>query len=228
MREWQTGDQRALEQLVDGELPPEERRELLERFEADPEGWRRCALAFLEDQAVRGGVCSLIAEAGRPAAKVSPSVRKKPVWRVGVWVAVAASLLFAFAAGRLLPGGSQEPGQPLVAENDAPTANEAVALAEPEPAEPMPEGDVVTLLVRDTDGVAQRVRVPLVEASGDGAPWGAGDRWDGLRKQLANEGYDLQRRRRFAPLFFEQQDRLVPMAVPVDDAYIVPVSRPVY
>ena len=36
--------------LVDGELNEAERRELLLWCERDPEGWRRCALAFLEAQ----------------------------------------------------------------------------------------------------------------------------------------------------------------------------------
>ena len=39
---------------------------------------------------------------------------------------------------------------------------------------------------------------------------------------------DVQARRRYAPLFFEQEDQLVPMIVPVDDAVITPVSLPVY
>ena len=44
-------DPRLLDLLVDGELTPGERRELLTRLDEQPEGWRRCALAFLEAQA---------------------------------------------------------------------------------------------------------------------------------------------------------------------------------
>jgi hypothetical protein len=50
----------------------------------------------------------------------------------------------------------------------------------------------------------------------------------GLRANLQNRGLDVQRRRRYAPMFFEQDDRLLPMVVPVEDTYVVPVSRPVY
>lgn len=39
-----------LDLLVDGELDESNRRELLLWCERDPEGWRRCALAFLESQ----------------------------------------------------------------------------------------------------------------------------------------------------------------------------------
>lgn len=40
-----------LDRLVDNELSPEERRQLLQRLNVEPEGWRRCALSFLEAQA---------------------------------------------------------------------------------------------------------------------------------------------------------------------------------
>lgn len=49
-----------------------------------------------------------------------------------------------------------------------------------------------------------------------------------LRARFRDRGFDLQRRRRFAPMFFEQNQQLVPMVVPVDDTFVVPVSRPVY
>jgi hypothetical protein len=42
-----------IDRLVAGELTEVERRELLLSLESEPDGWRRCALAFLEDQAWR-------------------------------------------------------------------------------------------------------------------------------------------------------------------------------
>ena len=42
-----------LDRLVDDELSPEEYRELLRLIAQDPEGWKRCAQAFLEAQAWR-------------------------------------------------------------------------------------------------------------------------------------------------------------------------------
>jgi hypothetical protein len=50
-REWDDTDM--LDRLVDGELGDREYRELLLRLETQPDGWRRCALAFLEAQAWR-------------------------------------------------------------------------------------------------------------------------------------------------------------------------------
>jgi hypothetical protein len=43
-------DPQVLDRLIDGELADGERRVLLESLERQPDGWRQCALAFLEAQ----------------------------------------------------------------------------------------------------------------------------------------------------------------------------------
>jgi hypothetical protein len=43
-------DPTEVDRLVDGELEPAARRDLLRRLDAAPDGWRSCALAFLEGQ----------------------------------------------------------------------------------------------------------------------------------------------------------------------------------
>jgi hypothetical protein len=43
-------DPQILDRLVDGELAEIERREVLQTLERQPDGWRQCALAFLEAQ----------------------------------------------------------------------------------------------------------------------------------------------------------------------------------
>src|SRR5713101_874206 len=53
------GDNRLLDRLVDGELPDAERRDLLLKFEKEPDAWRRCALAFLEAQTLRQALASV-------------------------------------------------------------------------------------------------------------------------------------------------------------------------
>src|SRR5271165_540757 len=45
-----SAQQRQLDRLVDGELSEADRRVLLLKLEHEPEGWRNCALAFLEAQ----------------------------------------------------------------------------------------------------------------------------------------------------------------------------------
>jgi hypothetical protein len=51
-----------LDRLVDGELGPSQRRELLAALDDEPGAWRRCALAFLEAQSWRRGCRQLAAE----------------------------------------------------------------------------------------------------------------------------------------------------------------------
>ena len=58
-----------LDRLVDGQLSPSESRELLARLDDLADGWRSCALAFLEDRALRSDLQALIQEAfDRPLA----------------------------------------------------------------------------------------------------------------------------------------------------------------
>jgi len=235
MTTWTPDDQRALDALIDDELPQQEREALLHRLEDHPEGWRRCALGFLEDQAVGGGVRAMLA--GEPTARLSePAPQQRTARRGGLWLAAAASLLVAFAAGRLAaPSGEADA---TLASGEGPSVASELpndALAADAPTEPNrdasehpADGDIVTLLVRDADGVDRRVRVPLVDAGSEAVPWQESRGLAGLRGRLIDEGFELRRRRRIAPLFFEEDDRLVPMAVPVEDTFIVPVSRPVY
>jgi hypothetical protein len=49
-----------------------------------------------------------------------------------------------------------------------------------------------------------------------------------LARRLNERGLGLAARRRYAPMFFEQANQFVPMIVPVDDAVVTPVNRPVF
>lgn len=64
-------DIRLLDRLVDGELNETERRNLLLRLEHSHDGWRRCALAFLEAQAWKLEARAVVAE---PAPSVKPTI----------------------------------------------------------------------------------------------------------------------------------------------------------
>lgn len=216
------------DRLVDGELTATERQQLLASLDevavwGNGGGWRRCALAFLESQALRHQLKQMIAEPAEGAAALvtKPQASSAGVRR-GRWLVIAASLLFAFSLGWLTKSPSimseQTPGLAVMQQKEMPLREELLP--------PMSE-DAVTLLVRDTSGKSQRLRVPLMEVEhldcqfADSLP-------AELREHFRQQGYNLQRRRRFAPMFFEQNEQLVPMVVPVDDTRIVPVSRPVY
>ncbi len=55
-----------LDRLVDGQLDDGEYRELLRHIDDDPDGWRQCALAFLQHQALQRELNELSSDAGNP------------------------------------------------------------------------------------------------------------------------------------------------------------------
>ena len=102
------------DRIVDGGLPPSELRIALDRLDRDPNGWKRCALFFIEAQCWRESFRAH----DQPAASclMSPTLSKKavvelirrrsPVWRTP---AIAAGIaIISFAMGWIV-----HPRQPL-------------------------------------------------------------------------------------------------------------------
>ena len=173
-------DGRVFDLLVDGELDSARQHELLSRLDTTPDGWRRCALAFLEAQAWRSDLRSTI------DAPISPRwpgegravVRTSLITRVGRWSLLALGLCLAFGAGWLTrPGASSRRN----IDSDAPAAALATGGAtsdertEKTPPGPDQEGPqlpgsmrmagILTLQV-DDHGRMRQVRVPILDASG--------------------------------------------------------------
>jgi hypothetical protein len=225
-------DHNSFDKLVDGELSASERRELLTALDSQPDGWRRCALAFLEAQAWRQEMGGLLEHGAvtRPTARTTavPSDTRAPGRDRGVfWLTVAASLFIAFTLGlalRDLP----HPHQPATPNpfNSQVAATDTVRAVAPQKA--APSADALTLWVRDEGGRAHPLRVPLVDAA-------AVDRQLGMqfqsglpaevRDQLRQRGYQVESKQRYAPLWLENGR---PLIVPVEDTKIVPVSNRVY
>jgi hypothetical protein len=230
----QDNDDVLFDRLVDGELSTDERGRLLASLDDRADGWRRCALAFLEAQSWGGALKAYAATPDAPLAQPSPPPvsivpleRQSPRNSAAAWLVIAASLLVAFGLGWQANQPAGDPGVDLVVA-DPPRPEQVV-----EPA-PLPRGgvgdDAITLVVNSPDGRPQRVQIPLIEGRRLGEQFAESPRWADpeVQRELAERGLDLQARRRYAPLFFEQQDRIVPMIVPVDDAVITPVSLPIY
>jgi hypothetical protein len=222
-------DNLIFDRLADGELSNAERQELLASLDSRADGWRRCALALLEAQTWRRDFKSFVIQEAPPtvvqvAAIVPSELPARPMRgsfsksNANRWFTLAASALVAFGVGWQMRGSdSQAPINEQVASDNI--ANKEVN-----------SRDAVTLLVKDDQGKQQRLRLPLVdgpelegqivELSPQVSPK--------MRASLQNRGLDLQSKRRYAPLFFEHGKQVVPMVVPVNDTYIVPVNRPVY
>jgi hypothetical protein len=229
-------DEMLFDRLVDGELAPDERRRLLASLDDRTDGWQRCALAFLEAQTWGSEIRRLVGESWtKPLASLAPlevpnsgtKLAASSTWRTGAWFAIAAGLMLAFGLGRQM-GGSRSFDRPAGPAELAVEAPSAPAGAGSDRA--LSDADAITLIVHDSQGVPQRVQVPLVEGRRLGRLFADAPLWAApeIRERLAEQGLDLHARRRYAPLFFEQQDRIVPMVVPVDDAVVTPVSRPIY
>ncbi|MGC3971451.1 MAG: hypothetical protein QM775_30160 [Pirellulales bacterium] len=98
-------DQMLLDRLVDGELSETERREVLLRLEHSPDGWRRCALAFLEAQAWRGEAKAFVSEPTVPAPRylaVPGSVHRADAGArrgMKIWLPLATAAGFLLAVG---------------------------------------------------------------------------------------------------------------------------------
>ncbi|MEX0613070.1 MAG: hypothetical protein WD738_08715 [Pirellulales bacterium] len=229
MRDETFSDDILFDRLVDGELPDAERRRLLTALDERPDGWRRCALAFLESQSWSSDIRQLVREPASTPINNDPVTRaaalRKPLRRGMAWLAIAASLLVAFTFGRL----QRDAGNSIA--TLPPNADEQLAVVTP-PEQRVPEparaDDALTLWVRDDAGQTRPLRVPLVDAA-------ALDRQLGVqfqsgmpaavRERLQKRGYDVQSKRRYAPLWLENGR---PMIVPVEDMKIVPVGQNVY
>ncbi len=220
------------DRLVDGELTAIERRQLLQSLDQRPDGWRRCALAFLEAQSWSENFRRLARSSpsanteSKPPASPVGQLRKSP-WLSGIqWLALAASLLLAFGLGLMHPDLAVRPaGSSSSVEHQFATISPPRATAPPNAGK---AHDALTLFVRDEAGQKRPVRIPLVDARTldeqlgvqfqSGLP-------DAVRERLKDSGYAVQSKRRYAPLWLENGQ---PMIVPVEDTKIVPVSDNVY
>jgi hypothetical protein len=238
---FQDNDDVLFDRLVDGELSADERRRMIASLDDRADGWRRCALAFLEAQSWGGAMRQMVRpqessqDSSRPIQVASGAPPARQASRAGAWLAAAAAVLVAFGLGWQM-NGSQDVGDvPLLVDSETPSAVREGAvpqgIAPPKAAAVrLPDADAITLVVNDASGRPQRVQVPLVEGARLGEQFGASPQWAApeIRRQLAEQGIDLKARRRYAPLYFEQQNGIVPMVVPVDDAVITPVSSAMY
>lgn len=243
-----SNDDILFDRLVDGELSARERQTLLQSLESRKDGWRKCALAFLEAQSWResshgiitniaqpSGLTPLLQASGSTAtpsnndAKISRAPTDHPkrisIKLLAEWFAIAAAVVVAFRVGALQHGpgnlgtGGAGPVQKQLA-GVLPAIPGASAATKP--------SDALNLWVKDDTGNFRRVRVPLVNASdldpNLGVQFETGVPAD-VRNRLQNEGYAVQSKRKFAPMWLDNGRQMV---VPVEDTKIVPVSNKVY
>jgi hypothetical protein len=133
-----------LDRLVDGELADGDRRDLLLRLSTEPDGWRRCALAFLEAQSWRAAL-GPVAASMKGSTKLDTSGSRlcakgrRPALRLA---ALAAGLAGVFFLGWLVrgstgqtaisvPGAGTEARSQLVIDQELDSETEKPEVAQP-------------------------------------------------------------------------------------------------
>lgn len=225
-------DDSLIDRLVDGELSRSDRHQLLESFDQSPDGWRRCALAFLEAQSWREEMGQVAfgpaSETSKPkslAFSVSPG-RNPSLSKVATWIAIAASLVVAFGLGWMQhEGGRQVAGGSLNTSNQVASVNPPSNSGSHIGTKP---DDAITFFVNDAGGRKQPVRVPLVDADTLDKEFGVQFQTgmpDDVRNQLKDNGYAVKSKRQYARLWLENGR---PLILPVEDTNIVPVNNKVF
>ncbi|MBN8624204.1 MAG: hypothetical protein J0M17_01820 [Planctomycetes bacterium] len=224
-------DQRQLDRLVDGEVSETERRELLLRLEHSSDGWRRCALAFLEAQAWRGEAKALVSEPATPLR--TPAVSPASTYRGGSnsWNGMKLWLPLATAAGFLLAVGyfnwfsgtpGVDPSDPqnlrqlanerspgLVAPAGGGNANNLQLVVAPGPAG---DGGVVEVPLVGDERMQETLYGPMAQQIPPE-----------VERMLQQAGNQVVRERRLMPIQLPDGRRVI---VPVEQVEIRPLGSP--
>jgi len=227
-------DIRMLDRLVDGELNESERRTLLLRLEHSPDGWRRCALAFLEAQSWRLEARAMVAEpaplpAQRPAPApqeaLQPASLSRKTWNgLSVWMPsmLAAGILVAVVYPQWDGFFHREKFVPV-----AQHRNPQLSAAAPATSVVAHNSENVRLPVASgPNGEKRFVDVPLVEADRMGEDFVGrigGQLSPEVVRILEQNGNRVVREHRYVPYQLEDGRRVV---VPVEQVEIRPVSNP--
>ncbi len=233
-------DDTLIDRIVDGALTPEELRAAVLRIEAEPDGWKRCALAFVEarvwsDSLRAIGQAQKSEPAGMPIPRTAPAAKgRRNRWLRSIAAAVIVGL--SFVAGWMTHGTRLDSRpEPLLVRDSKVTPV-------PRPSEPSDVEDVVTQSAGFPEDRAPRrvaaarmVRtVGLIRFGPESSPAevpvlaGPGITKDWLAAQpppvseygevvLAREGYRVEQQRRFFTTVLADGRRV---AIPVDHVQI--------
>lgn len=204
------------DRLVDGALTEDEERAFLARLDDTPDGWRRLALAFCEDRALRRALSGFGDEPAESPARVERRTRllepRVPSWIAPVVVGVLAmtvGLLAGFGWGR----GTADDRFP---ERDVPSvADEGFDEHSLDPVVDREDGEeTIEFLVHD-GATLQRVRVPIVSTDEADPAWMDVERPvlpESVRRVFEAEGHEVAEGRRFLRVPLDaDRDALVPV-----------------
>jgi hypothetical protein len=226
------GDPR-FDRLVDGELSALEYRSLLASLDDEPGGWRRCALAFLEAQALECELGALRRAAdsctGLAAHRAIPAGHFLSGSQL-TFLAVAASFVIAFSLGIVAPRffsmvswpGRQD--QTLAGNNTF--ASPPRTGFETVPAQALTKIGNLRLVMDGPNGEPSQSRqVPVYEVGQNLDEFLAHETpalGPELIEYLQQEGYEVRHEQQYFPAPLDDGRQII---VPVDGYQITPVSR---
>jgi len=216
------------DRLVDGSLSPDEYRALVAALDEEPGGWRKCALAFLEAQALAQELGGII-RASPVESKRTPLATRPTTWKhVSLALAMAASFLGAIAIGIFSPQLFREQRQePAVAGNlKLQTPDKTpLATANGERYEVFRPVGSVNVVVDGLEGAGSAGQVPVYEVGGElDAILARDDAALGpeLIELFQRCGFDVRHEQQYVPAPLEDGRQVI---VPLQGYEIRPVSR---
>ena len=239
------GDDCTLDLLVDGELSDHQRRRLLAALDDQPDGWRRCALAFVEAQTWGRDLKTMCGEAAGAvdeAASANSAVKTSST-TARTLLAMAAGFLVAFALGIGWSQWTSSGGATFVdhhggvATDDDPSPggriDSAVAETNDSTGGPGldgadPDRDSPENLVdnRQVEDVRRHISLPLVNvAQAREQPWFRQPAAipDHVLQSLRRSGHEVTQQRQWLPVDLEDGSRVV---IPVDQVDLRYVGAP--
>ena len=212
-------DDGIFDRLVDGELDEAEQRALIESLDERPDGWRRCALAFLEAQSWRRDFSGIVATVTTATRAVEHRAGRAWFTQTSTWIAAAASFLVALGLGTLFREEVRTP------ESQAKHPH-----TEPDPVDAARGGSVAAVEEPDRrtedPGLAEVGRTVMWGSTGPALDWDTKPAIPHkIQQQLEHMGLHIMRRHGFAPIGSVDGRQLL---VPIEDVQIVPIGRETY